>query len=43
MEALIIAAGQNVKRLLQAKGARLSPWPGAGLFAVSVGVGIAPH
>lgn len=37
IESLLIAAGQNVKRLLQATMGRLRPWPGAGLAAVRLG------
>jgi transposase len=37
IESLLIAAGQNVKRLLQATVGRLRPWPGARLAAVRLG------
>jgi len=38
IEALLIASGQNVKRLLQAMGGRIHPVPGMGLFAIGTGM-----
>jgi transposase len=45
MEGLLVAAGQNIKRLLQAKGWGRRPWPAGGVLNVvtgSVGGYIAP-
>lgn len=43
VEALLIAAGQNVKRLLQAVGGRGRPSPTAGLLALCTGMGSLPN